>query len=61
MPPPVQPPDIWQQILRIGSWAARIPIALMIVFGASCVAVVGLSLIYKMTRWAFQHWIFIPW
>jgi len=46
---PQLPPDLWQQVLRILEWSVKIPLALLAVFAACCLAVIGFLIVYRIT------------
>ena len=46
---PQMPPDLWQLILRILAWAVRIPLSVLAIFAAACLALIGFLIVYRIT------------
>ena len=55
------PQDSWQLILRVFSWAARIPLACLIIFTAGSVAVLGFFFVFRASMWIFENLLKNPW
>lgn len=55
------PTDIWQIMLRVFAWAARIPVACMVVFSAGCLSFLLFVLIYRITVWIYFTLLQSPW
>lgn len=46
---PQMPQGLWQVMLRILALAVRIPLCLLAVFAAACMAIIGFLIVYKVT------------
>jgi hypothetical protein len=53
--------DLWASILKIAQWAARIPLAALVIFTAGCVSFLGYFFMLRCTQWAWTHWLKNPW
>ena len=53
--------DWWQIILRVFAWAARIPVACVIVFTAGCLAFLAFLFVFRLTAWIFRSVLAHPW
>mgnify|MGYP001112632344 CR=1 FL=1 len=57
-----QPPiDLWALILKIAQWAARIPLAALVIFSAGCVSFLGFYTVLRATQYIWSHWLKNPW
>jgi hypothetical protein len=61
MPIGQQQIDLWALILRIAKWAARIPLAALVIFTAGCTAFLGFYFVLRVTQYAWTHWLKTPW
>jgi len=53
--------DLWTLILQISKWAARIPLAALVIFSAGCLAFLGFYFVLRVTQWAWFNWLQKPW
>ena len=53
--------DLWALILKIAQWAARIPLAALVIFTTGCVGFLGFYLVLRITQWLWINWLQNPW
>ena len=53
--------DLWTLILRIAKWAARIPLAVLVIFAAGCVSYLGFYFVFRATVWLWENFLKNPW
>jgi hypothetical protein len=55
------PQNVWGVILEITKWAARIPIALLVIIIAAFFSWLGFWFVFRITEYAYVHWLNHPW
>lgn len=53
--------DLWALVLRIAQWAARIPLAALVIFTAGCVSYLGFYFMLRVTQWLWRNYLQYPW
>jgi hypothetical protein len=53
--------DVWGFILKLGQWAARIPLAGLAIFATACGSYLGFYFLLRLTQWVYWHWLSKPW
>ena len=61
MPMGQQQIDVWGLVLKIAKWAARIPLAALVIFSAGCLAFLGFYTVLRSTQWVWFKWLQHPW
>lgn len=61
MPMGQQRIDLWGLVLRVAQWAAKIPLAVLVIFAAGCLGYLGFFFVFRATVWLFENFLKNPW
>ena len=61
MPLGKTPEEWWQMILRFLKFAARVPVAGLVISAAAFLSFVLFMVFFRGTQWMWVHWLSEPW
>ena len=51
----------WGIVLQVAKWAARLPIAALVIVAAALFSWLGLFFLWRASWWIYEHWLQNPW
>ncbi len=61
MPLGQTPEEWWAMALRFLKFAARVPVAALIIAATGFIGFVLFMILFRSTQWAWVHWLSEPW